>query len=478
MGRSRVSPLVACALAVTAAAKPGSDARDWVEWLRQGGIGSTFRGEKDVEVEVVSQTGVLTDAVEAAVPALDPEVHDDAAPSKWAPLETLLKGWQFTSNYSIVVGDAKSRKFLYEGGTFTHKTLIPTGSTSKWPSAMLFAGLVGDGTVKSLDDPVNKYLSWWTKDPKDERSKVTFKMLLQFTSGFGDGHPGEVTNTRAAREWRAKNNVAASRAHMSLRERLEEIDSVEPAAASACDTTKGDILECGKSIYNNVKLIGTPGTVYSYNSNHLQLAATVAVTLTGMDIHAVVKKYLLEPYDMKASYYAGKCPDFGGSLMTTGEDYENFLRGLLTYKTLPKSLIEASEEDGTPFMADYYTLYGDYAFGHFLMCFDSVDGFTEACKAEKCHMDPGAFGFIPIIDRKRGYYLQLTAAEIAPTGSYPLSGIPEYLAVAIKKNVDAIVSQSPPSADHHLHYTPEFLSMGVVDVNYCLDCKLNPSHCD
>ena len=32
-------------------------------------------------------------------------------------------------------------------GNFTLKTKIPTGSTSKWPSAMMFAGLVHDGTV-------------------------------------------------------------------------------------------------------------------------------------------------------------------------------------------------------------------------------------------------------------------------------------------------------------------------------------------
>jgi len=252
---------------------------------------------------------------------------------------------------------------------------------------------------------------------------------------------------------------------------------MSPEAAAACDAEKGDIVQCGKNIYEKVRLVGTPGQVYSYNSNHLQLAATVAVTMTGLGIHEVVRKYLLEPYAMHSSYYAGKCPDFGGSLLTTGEDYEKFLFGVLTYKALPKAIVEASEEDGTPFMKSSYTLYGDYGFGHFLMCFDSVHGFTDACAAERSHMDPGAFGFIPIIDRKRGYYLQLTAAESSPTGSYPLSGIPEYLALAVKPSTDALMSESPPDAAELLHHSPEFLSMSVADVNYCLDCKLNPSHC-
>merc|ERR1711972_163928 len=91
-------------------------------------------------------------------------------------------------------------------------------------------------------------------------------------------------------------------------------------------------------------------------------------------------------------------------------------------------------------MSDYYTLYGNYGFGHFLMCFDSAAGMTEKCREAKSHMDPGAYGFIPIIDRKYGYYMQVVAAEIAPTGSYPLSGIPEYLAVAIKPHIDAVMS--------------------------------------
>ena len=88
-------------------------------------------------------------------------------------------------------------------------------------------------------------------------------------------------------------------------------------------------------------------------------------------------------------------------------------------------------------------------------------------------MDPGAFGFIPVIDRKRNYYIQLVEAEVAPFGQYPLSGIPEYLAVAMKKHADAILSSNPPPAAAHEHHTPSLLSLSIADVNYCLDCKLN-----
>lgn len=394
-------------------------------------------------------------------------LHRSPSDPRWEELRKLLEGWEFTKEYAVVVGDAKhGNLFTYEGGKFTLNTKVPTASTSKWPSAMMFAGLVNDGTITSLDDPVSKYLSWWTKDPKDKRSTVTFRMLLSFTSGFGDGHPGEEANTRAAREWR--------RANMPV-DRQQAV-AVRPLQGDACDVDKGDITKCAKSIYSNVELIGTPGKVYSYNSNHLQIAAAVAVSATGLDIEEVVKKYLLVPYGMKSSHYSGKCPDFGGSLITTGADYEKFMAGLLSYKTLKKSIVDASEMDNTPFMKDYYTLYGDYGFGHFLMCFDSVNGFTKECENAQSHMDPGAFGFIPIIDRKHEYYMAVVAAEIPPTGSYPLSGIPEYLAVAIKTHIDKIMSERyvPGAMSHH---SPGFLSFSIADVNYCLNCMLHPKEC-
>ena len=32
------------------------------------------------------------------------------------------------------------------------------------------------------------------------------------------------------------------------------------------------------------------------------------------------------------------------------------------------------------------------------MCFDSAGGFTDACADARSHFDPGAFGFIPVLD--------------------------------------------------------------------------------
>ena len=91
--------------------------------------------------------------------------------------------------------------------------------------------------------------------------------------------------------------------------------------AKECDKKSGDVVSCAKYIYENVKLVGTlgpdfsrsgeiirqrwilipknadvslllqiarkPGQVYSYNSNHLQLAAAVAVSSSKLSIQQV-----------------------------------------------------------------------------------------------------------------------------------------------------------------------------------------------
>jgi hypothetical protein len=197
---------------------------------------------------------------------------------KWEPLRTLLSGWEFTTEYAVSVGDASGRLFTYQGGNFTLKTQVPTGSTSKWPSAMMFAGLVQDGTVKSLDDPAHMYLDWWTRDARDNRSKVTLAHLLSFTSGFGDGHPGQGANTRAGRAWRQAHGLSASpvvRSPAHVRPArpaspVQAIATCDPKTAAGCNTTiacnstTGDIIECAKAIYATVALVGVPGKTWSY----------------------------------------------------------------------------------------------------------------------------------------------------------------------------------------------------------------------
>ena len=370
--------------------------------------------------------------------------------SPWDPLRTLLSRWPYTDNFLVQVGNASGIQFEYSRGNMTPDTHVLTASTSKWPSAMALAGVVADGSIKSLDSKVNEYVPWWTKNTSDSRSFVTLRHLLSFTSGFGNGMPGN-----------------------------------ESYKGLACMGWQGNITyeACAKQIHDKVAHWCWPGYCYSYNSNHLKLAGVMAMYATGLSIQGVLDKYMrvgLRMNSTACSYTPNNSshvelmpnPDLAVCLNTTGRDYGSFLDGILQHTILSPYVIDASEKDYTPgdMMGSGYTLYGHYGFGHFLECFDSYHGYTKACAAARVHADPGAFGYYPLLDRRYGYWAQVTAFEHG--ASYPRSGIPEYLRVLIKPYIDLIV-QGKDLYDHHEYL--KTLSMDGLD--YVNDCYFHPEHC-
>eukprot|EP01065_Artemidia_motanka_P042081 TRINITY_DN557_c0_g1_i2.p1 TRINITY_DN557_c0_g1~~TRINITY_DN557_c0_g1_i2.p1 ORF type:complete len:409 (+),score=148.91 TRINITY_DN557_c0_g1_i2:103-1329(+) len=394
-----------------------------------------------------------------------------AAPGdKWKPLDSLLQGWAYTDDFVVTVGTVRDGKheqlFAHEHGQMKLDSRIGTGSTSKWPMAMTMVGVVNSGAISSLDDPVHKYVSWWTSNSSDLRSRVTLKHLLSFTSGFG-----AMDDIVAESDDKKK---AARRAFLQAQHRLHDVDCLSDQGANYND--------CAKTIYEVVggpggsKLIGVPGKVFSYNSYHLQLAGAVASAATGLNIQEIIDKFLVKPYGMASTGCNGTNPVLAGCVQTTPADYGRFLGSTLGYSVLPKELVVTSEQDYTPFMTDYYTMYGNYAFGHYLLCFDSIAGYTPACKAAGVQIDPGAFGYYPAMDRRLNYYYQVAAYEHTNI-TYPRSGIPEYLAQLIKPIIDDIVTGSPNVSAAAGHSTPEYRKLALADVNYISQCYFQPETC-
>ena len=82
------------------------------------------------------------------------------------------------------MGTANGSLFTWESPGFSFGgTRMAGASLSKWPAAVMLAGLVSDGTL-SFDDLASKHLPFWAKDPADTRSRVTLRHLLTFTSGY------------------------------------------------------------------------------------------------------------------------------------------------------------------------------------------------------------------------------------------------------------------------------------------------------
>ena len=76
---------------------------------------------------------------------------------------------------------------------------------------------------------------------------------------------------------------------------------------------------------------------------------------------------------------------------------------------------------------------------------------------------------------KNNYYMQIVAYEATPL-TYPRSGIPEYLRLAVKPLIDAVMAGEDISSNAG-HHTPKQMGLTLSDVNYIANCYLHPEKC-
>eukprot|EP01060_Flectonema_neradi_P039427 TRINITY_DN867_c0_g1_i1.p1 TRINITY_DN867_c0_g1~~TRINITY_DN867_c0_g1_i1.p1 ORF type:complete len:753 (+),score=175.72 TRINITY_DN867_c0_g1_i1:147-2405(+) len=346
--------------------------------------------------------------IDVASKVIPSEVEtDNAIQTIWTPLHEGLGSWHrqgFSKRFAFNVGNASGTQFTSSHGEFFNmRTKVEGASLSKWPAAAMISGLVADG-ILNFDDLASKHLSWWTTNPSDHRSKITLRHLLTFQSGYQEDK-----------------EVACAK---------------DPA---------GNFIDCVQQLYNALPAGTAPGTNFTYISAHLQFAGAMAVKASGIDIDQLFDKYLYKPAGMvdttwgKAPY---KNPQVATGITTTGSDFEGFLKGLLLYTLLPKAVCDEMEKDYsasvTPSGDGWF---GHYGMGHWFECigYGTPNGssapISQACQEEAIQAGPGLYGFYPLIDRKRGYYMQVVLQE-----SMEKSGIPEYLRIITKPVVDAIMA--------------------------------------
>ena len=361
----------------------------------------------------------------------------------WEPLRRGAEAWaslSFDTAFAINVGDASGRLFAWETPGFSMtKTRMQGASLSKWPSAVMIAGLVADGTL-GFDDRANRYLPFWSRDPKDPRSRVTLRHLLSFRSGYmKDG-----------------------------------------SAGPSCSSAQSDFMECAERLYHSLTNEGEPGTVWSYLSCHLQLAGAMAVAASGLPIDQLYAKYLYEPFNMTSTTWTPTHnPQLATGITTTADDFEQLLHRLLTFRGLPKAVQDEMEIDYSqpPCRPSGDGWFGHYAMGHWWECLGygtpahyERDALPADCLAAGIQAGPGMFGYYPLLDRSRGvahggggsHPASVPASAMANQTSAPtrppfyfqialqedvaLSGIPEYLRLLAKPVADAILAGRDPES--------------------------------
>ena len=347
-----------------------------------------------------------------------PHLMATTASDIWAPLRAGAEAWhalQFDGEFSVNVGSDQGTLFRWESPGFSSsKTRMAGASLSKWPAAIMISGLVNDGTLH-WDDLASKHLSWWTKDPKDPRSRIQLKHLLSFTSGY---------TTDGSASMRCAEGVAV----------------------------KDQYMACAESLYDNLgaKHSYEPATTWAYLGCHLQFAGAMAVAASGLEIDHLFERYLYRPFNMTSTTWTPtKNPQLAVGITTTADDFEQMLHRLLTYEVLPKSILDVMETDYSqpPVDPSGDGWFGHYGMGHWWECIGygtplCTSGSSCARVASAKIRRGGMFGYR--CSTARGGAAGEAAAlllQIALQEPEPLSGIPEYLRIAAKP-VDAILSRA------------------------------------
>jgi CubicO group peptidase (beta-lactamase class C family) len=308
--------------------------------------------------------------------------------SDWDVVDYLISNFSFIPSMGFSAGDASGRKHTFVKGTqVTMDTDIIMASSSKFPAAIAIAGAVVDGHL-SFDTKANEVFPWWTTDYSDVRSNVTLAHLLTFTSGM----------------------ISSDFADCGTK------------CLSLPNASQYDPEDCAREIYEEFAYHGkgnvwvAPGTVWSYHSNHLQIAGPMAAKAAGLTVQGLIEKYLTKKLGLKKTMWLGyPNPHLAASMLTTGNDYDTLLQAVLTYKIAPKEIIDQMELDAyrrypglvfSPYPKDINLgFYGHYSMGTYFECINQQWG--PACENAGVHADPGAFGYWPLIDRSKGYYMQL-----------------------------------------------------------------------
>lgn len=174
-------------------------------------------------------------------------------------------------------------------------------------------------------------------------------------------------------------------------------------------------------------------------------------------------------------------PQFAVGITTTGADFEKMLRKMLTYEFLGKDVLTEMEKDWSapPVQPSGDGWFGHYGMGHWFDCLGYAAGqdagssgpLPQWCLDQAIPSGPGAFGYFPLIDRKRGYYMQIVLAEDMKCRSE----IPEYLRAIAKPVVDAIVEGKPVTQQDLFVSEGGLLLRELLDIYNYLPPNCKPS---
>jgi CubicO group peptidase (beta-lactamase class C family) len=293
----------------------------------------------------------------------------------WLPIQQAVDNYTLIPDLTIIIGDKSGPLYTYSKGNFNASFSEKIASTTKWTTGIIINKLVEQGLM-SYDDHPQKYIEWWTSDPKDERSWITLSQLLSFSSGL-------ITENMC---------ILA--------------DNVTFEA-------------CAKEMYT-AGLARTPGIAFEYGSVHLQIAGLMAIKAAQIDLWVdLFDKIITKPLNLgKVSWWpSNENPILGGGLIASPQQVATIVRAIFNYQIINKQTTQIMESDHVGKLEIltrvFQQLIGQdwhYGYGVWVEC--NQYNWTSTCDNYGQFSSGGAWGYYPWIDRVNDYWAVLGTFHI------------------------------------------------------------------
>lgn len=304
---------------------------------------------------------------------------------------------------AIIIGDERGVLFRHQRGAMTTDRVVFIASASKLLLGTT-AWLLVEDRVFAPTTKASALIDFWSLDPVDPRSAVTFEQLFAFTSGF--------------------NGTSEQ--------------------SSCIGSVSYSLRGCVQEIYNG----GTdslPNGSFNYGNEHMQIAAQMMVQARGRSVDTIMRERLFDRLgvssDTRYTLGAGDNPTYAGGMRSSGEDYARVLAailkgdifldrpGFLTDRTGSRPLATV------PPAISRNRLSWRYGWGFWKEC--SGPSYRESCNVTPVISSAGAFGFTPWVDFSRGYWAIIIMEEPLNRGYDPAE-----LSISLEQELQPLIASA------------------------------------
>jgi len=268
----------------------------------------------------------------------------------------------------------------------TLKTPSVLASGSKWPAATALLKMI-DHAKADLDAPMSRYLSWWTTNSSDPRSRATMRHFLSMTSGMvtdGDDMNAQFLNDSSIRKAYSQNGMPVY---------------------FACTETSN--IACMQKVYDASPALFVPGEYFSYGSLSFNFVAAAMEAIYQKNIGDLLDEYFLRPLNFTGKWWPHEKPLLGGTLVASADDMDKFNLAMLRREFL--SPVLHNEQEHITLQYDQYStsnlVTGPYGLGVWADC-DRMgpQPWPLECQLARRFTHMGCNGYWNYVNRRDGYY--------------------------------------------------------------------------